>query len=270
MTRPPLLCQHCALPIRFNPAVPGRTVADWIHDDGTLVCFPSGNVDATRYALPYGLGDVARWAREPLEVVARALHPGEEQDSESVIIETAHVVQWWRDSVESQGDWDLYGGPLTEAIKAAYVAALPPRAPASIADARAELLRRAAVAAENAGADPDEEDDAPVGASQSEDYGYCIAMREAAAVLAAMLPDPEDPAVAKARRLARARHLDAAETVLSALYDLDASWDESTHDETLNDLYPFGASLDEICAQARAYVVELIASLASLTSEASR
>lgn len=65
---------------------------------------------------------VARWARDPLEAVARRMseEDPEDQPAPKYHATLAALVAWWRDAVEGAGDWDVYGGPLADAIEFDY------------------------------------------------------------------------------------------------------------------------------------------------------
>lgn len=56
---------------------------------------------------------------------------------------------------------------------------------------------------------------------------------------------------------ARSRHVAAVANLTAALDALEDAWDESTHDEPVNHLYPFTESLDEVASRASTYLAAL-------------
>lgn len=63
---------------------------------------------------------VARWARDPLEAVARRVSGEDPGDADSATYHATlrSVVEWWNELVE---DWDTYGDPLTTRIESDYL-----------------------------------------------------------------------------------------------------------------------------------------------------
>lgn len=59
---------------------------------------------------------VARWARDPLEAVARRMTDADES-SDAYARTLRHALAWWRDVIEPMGDWDTYAGPMTDRIE---------------------------------------------------------------------------------------------------------------------------------------------------------
>lgn len=68
------------------------------------------------------LSTVARWARDPLEAVARIVSNSSREDPnpEPYFKVLGELLEWWRDSIEASGDWDVFGAPLAAAIEDAF------------------------------------------------------------------------------------------------------------------------------------------------------
>ena len=69
---------------------------------------------------------VARWARDPLEAVARRLSGEDPEDEEAPAYHATlrDLLAWWRATVEPAGDWDTYGESLANRIESDYSRAI--------------------------------------------------------------------------------------------------------------------------------------------------
>lgn len=69
---------------------------------------------------------VARWARDPLEAVARRISGEDPEDGEAPAYHATlrDVLAWWRATVEPAGDWDTYGEPVADRIESDYSRAI--------------------------------------------------------------------------------------------------------------------------------------------------
>lgn len=65
---------------------------------------------------------VARWARDPLEAVARRISGEDPEDGEAPAYHATlrGLLEWWRERVEPAGDWDTYGEQTANRIESDY------------------------------------------------------------------------------------------------------------------------------------------------------